>query len=72
MRRVSELLRQSKPNSAKQAVDHNTYMMAERARLMALTLRMRAAHVKVEAAAGMNSAAQDLQYTTFWEFSDEG
>tara|TARA_R110002012_G_scaffold104644_3_gene245253 strand:- start:12858 stop:14012 length:1155 start_codon:yes stop_codon:yes gene_type:complete len=72
MRRVSELLRQAKPNSAKQAVDHNTYMMAERARLMALTLRMRAAHVKVEAAAGMNSAAQDLQYTTFWEFSDEG
>jgi len=39
---------------------------------MALTLRLRAAHVKVEAAAGMNTAAQNLQYTTFWEFTDEG
>lgn len=72
MRRVSELLRQAEPTSAKEAVDHNTYMMAERARLMALTLRLRAAHVKVEAAAGMNTAAQNLQYTTFWEFTDEG
>lgn len=72
MRRIQGLLQQARPNTAKEAVDHNTYMMAERARLMALTLRLRAAHVKVEAAAGMSDAAQNLSYTTFWEYSDEG
>jgi len=45
-------------------------MIAERARLMALTLRLRAGAVKVEAAHGLSDAAQALQYSTFWEYSD--
>lgn len=39
------------------------------ARLMALTLRLRAGAVKVEAARGLSDAAQSLQYTTFWEYT---
>lgn len=71
MTRVAELLRAGKPENAKAAMDHSTYMLAERARLMALTMRLRAAHVKVEAARGMNDAAQELQHTTFWEYRNE-
>lgn len=71
MERVYGLLQQAEPTTEKEAVDHNTYMMAERARLMALTLRLRAAHVKVEAARGLNDAAQDLQNTDFWDYSDD-
>ena len=44
-------------------------MLAERARLMALTLRLRAGTVKVEAARGLSDSAQSLQYTTFWEYT---
>ena len=68
MERIYGLLQQSNPLSEKEAVDHNTYMMAERARLMALTLRLRAAQVKVEAARGLSDAAQGLQHTDFWEY----
>jgi hypothetical protein len=71
MQRIYGLLQQARPETEKQAVDHNTYMMAERARLMALTLRLRAAQVKVEAARGMSDAAQGLQATNFWEYHDE-
>ncbi|WP_370457311.1 lytic transglycosylase domain-containing protein [Salipiger sp. PrR003] len=71
MQRIYGLLQQARPETEKQAVDHNTYMMAERARLMALTLRLRAAQVKVEAARGMSDAAQGLQATNFWEYRDE-
>lgn len=71
MQRIYGLLQQARPETEKQAVDHNTYMMAERARLMALTLRLRAAQVKVEAARGMSDAAQGLQVTNFWEYRDE-
>ncbi|SFE87547.1 lytic transglycosylase domain-containing protein [Roseivivax sediminis] len=71
MERVYGLLQQAEPATQKEAVDHNTYMMAERARLMALTVRLRAAHVKVEAARGLNDAAQDLQNTDFWDYSDD-
>jgi hypothetical protein len=68
MERIYGLLQQSNPLSEKEAVDHNTYMMAERARLMVLTLRLRAAQVKVEAARGLSDAAQRLQHTDFWEY----
>lgn len=71
MTRIAALLRQGEPENAKAAMDHSTYMLAERARLMALTMRLRAAHVKVEAARGMNDAAQQLQHTTFWEYGNE-
>ena len=71
MQRIYGLLQQARPETEKQTVDHNTYMMAERARLMALTLRLRAAQVKVEAARGMSDAAQGLQATNFWEYRDE-
>ncbi|WP_417725789.1 lytic transglycosylase domain-containing protein [Salipiger sp.] len=67
MARILGLL-QTQPTTEKEAVDHNTYMMAERARLMALTLRLRAAQVKVEAARGLTDAAQGLQYSDFWEY----
>ena len=70
MARILGLLQQAEPISDKAAVDHNTYMLAERARLMALTLRLQAARVKVAAAAGLVEAADDLQHTTFWEYSD--
>ena len=70
MARIKGFLEEAKPQTAKQAVDQNTYMIAERARLMALTLRLRAAQAKVDAAAGVSAAAQDLQYTTFWEYTD--
>lgn len=71
MRRIVGLLDRAEPQNAKQAVDHNTYMLAERARLMALTMRLRAAHVKVESAAGLSGAAQQLQRTSFWKYSDD-
>ncbi|MBN8633023.1 MAG: lytic transglycosylase domain-containing protein [Rhodobacterales bacterium] len=70
MARIKGFLEQAKPQTPKEAVDQNTYMIAERARLMALTLRLRAGAVKVEAAHGLSDAAQALQYSTFWEYSD--
>ncbi|PZQ96158.1 MAG: lytic transglycosylase [Cereibacter sphaeroides] len=69
MSRIRQLLAEAKPQTPKEAVDHNTYMIAERARLMALTLRLRAGTVKVEAAKGLNDAAQSLQYSAFWEYT---
>lgn len=69
MRRVAAILDQGEPENAKEAMDYNTYVIAERARLMSLTLRLHAAHVKVEAAEGLNDASQLLQTTTFWEFN---
>ena len=44
-------------------------MLAERARLLGLTLRLRAGAVKVEAAKGLSDAAEALQYTDFWRYS---
>jgi hypothetical protein len=70
MARIKGFLETAKPETPKEAVDQNSYMLAERARLMALTLRLRAAAVKVEAARGLSDAAQSLQYSTFWEYSD--
>ena len=69
MARIKGFLEEAKPQTTKEAVDQNTYMLAERARLMALTLRLRASAVKVEAARGLSDAAQSLQYTTFWEYT---
>ena len=71
MARIKGFLEDAKPQTPKQAVDQNTYMIAERARLLALTLRLRAGAVKVEAASGLSDAAQALQHTTFWEYRDE-
>ena len=71
MARIKGFLEEAKPQSPKQAVDQNTYMVAERARLLALTLRLRAGAVKVEAASGLSDAAQALQYSTFWEYRHE-
>lgn len=71
MARIKGFLEEAKPQTPKQAVDQNTYMIAERARLLALTLRLRAGAVKVEAASGLSDAAQALQYSTFWEYRDE-
>ena len=70
MARIKGFLEEAKPQTPKEAVDQNTYVIAERARLMALTLRLRAGAVKVEAAHGLSDAAQALQYSTFWEYSD--
>ena len=61
MTRIAGLLRTANPDTAKEAMDHSTYMLAERGRLMALTLRLRAGHVMVEAGAEMSSAAEDLE-----------
>lgn len=72
MTRIAALLREDRPRNAKEALDRSTYMLAERARLMALTLRLRAAHVKVEAAQGLTEAANHLEQSTFWRYSDEG
>lgn len=72
MTRIAALLREDPPRNAKEALDRSTYMLAERARLMALTLRLRAAHVKVEAAQGLTEAADHLEQSTFWRYSDEG
>jgi hypothetical protein len=46
-------------------------MLAERARLLALTLRLRSGAVKVEAAKGLSDASQALQYSDFWRYSHE-
>lgn len=70
MARIKGFLEDAKPATQKEAVDHNSYMIGERARLMALTLRLRAGAVKVEAARGLSDAAEALQYSTFWEYSD--
>lgn len=69
--RSAALLREGRPADAKEAVDHSTYMLAERARLMALTLRRHAAEVKVEAARGLTEAADALETSTFWRYADE-
>lgn len=69
MRRIHGILTTSNPQSAKEAMDYNTYMLAERARLLALHIRLRSAHIKVLAAENMNKASQNLQATTFWEFN---
>lgn len=69
MARIAGLLEEAKPETSKQAVDQNTYMLAERARLLGLTLRLRAGAVKVEAAKGLSDAAEALQYTDFWRYS---
>lgn len=71
MKRVLALLRQATPEGAKEGVDYATYMEAERARLMALTLRQRAAQAKVEAAKGLSDAAQQAAHTTFWRYNSE-
>ena len=71
MQRIYGLLSEAEPENAKEAMDMNTYMLAERARLMALTLRLRAAHVKVEAARGLSDAAQNVAYTNFWEYKSD-
>jgi hypothetical protein len=71
MTRIAALLRQGQPEDSKAAMDHNTYMLAERARLMALTLRLRSAHVMVEAGEGMVDTAENLELTTFWRYKDE-
>ncbi|MGR3435793.1 MAG: lytic transglycosylase domain-containing protein [Shimia sp.] len=68
MRRSYELLRRAEPTSAKEAVDHNTYMAAERARILSLHLRQRAAAVRVEAARGLTEAADQLEQTQFWRY----
>ena len=70
MRRIAALLDQGKPASVKASVDMNTYMLAERARLMALTMRARAAQVKVETARGLTEASNQLQQTDFWRFHE--
>jgi hypothetical protein len=70
MGRTAALLRSGKPADAKESVDQNTYLIAERGRLMALMLRQRAAQVKVEAAAGMTRAAEDLEMASFWRYTD--
>lgn len=70
MMRIKGFLEKAKPETPKAAVDHNSYMIAERARLMALTLRLRAGAVKLEAARGLSDAAAALQHSTFWEYSD--
>lgn len=69
MGRIKALLERAAPKTAKEAVDHNTYMLAERARLMALTLRLRAAQAKVEAARGMTEAADQLENSQFWRYN---
>lgn len=69
MARIAGLLSEAKPQTSKQAVDQNTYMLAERARLMALSLRLRAGAVKVEAAKGLSDAAEALQHSDFWRYS---
>ena len=69
MARIKGFLEEAKPQTPKEAVDQNTYMIAERARLMALTLRLRVGAVKVDAAGDLSDAAQALQYSTFWEYS---
>ena len=71
MKRIAGLLKRAKPGSAKEAVDYNTYMLAERARLMALTLRLRAARVKVDAAESMVEAADLYRQLEFWRYEDE-
>ena len=71
MSRIAGLLRTAEPETAKEAMDHNTYMMAERGRLMALTLRLRASHVMVEAGGGMVETAENLEMSTFWRYTDE-
>ena len=71
MTRIAGLLRTANPDTAKEAMDHSTYMLAERGRLMALTLRLRASHVMVEAGAEMASAAEDLEMSTFWRYTDD-
>ncbi len=70
MRRIAGILDQGEPENAKEAMDYNTYLMAERGRLMALTQRLRAAQVKVETAEGLYEASQQLQATRFWEFNE--
>jgi len=71
MGRMAALLREGRPATAKEAVDLSTYVLAERARLMALTLRRHAAAVKVEAAGGLVEAADALETTTFWRYADD-
>jgi hypothetical protein len=70
MTRIVSLLKEDPPKNAKEAMDHSTYMLAERARLMALTLRLRAAHAKVQAGEGMTGAAEKLELSTFWRYTD--
>lgn len=71
MGRIAALLREMAPQDAKEAADYNTYMLAERARLMALTLRLRASQVMVEAGREMSSAAESLEVSTFWRYTDD-
>ena len=71
MTRIAALLQTAEPQDAKEAMDYNTYMLAERGRLMALTLRLRASQVMVEAGSEMVDAAEDLELSTFWRYTDE-
>lgn len=69
MARIKAVLAAAKPLTPKQAVDQNSYMIAERARLLALTLRLRAGGVKVAAARGLTEAAENLQQSSFWIYA---
>lgn len=71
MQRVLGILKRNPPVTAKQAVDTNTYMRAEFARLLALLLRQRAATIKVEAAEGMSHSAEVFVTTEFYEFKED-
>ncbi len=70
MQRIASLLSRPQPTSVKQSVDFNTYMLAERDRLMALSLRMAAAEARADGAKGMYQAARQLTASTFWEYSN--
>ena len=71
MGRIAALLRKMDPQDAKEAEDYNTYMLADRARLMALTLRLRASQVMVEAGRELTTSAEALEISTFWRYTDE-
>ena len=71
MGRIAALLRTARPKSAKEAMDQNTYMAAERGRLMALTLRLRASQVMVEAGGAMVGSAEHLEMSNFWRYTDD-
>lgn len=71
MTRIAALLRTAEPENAKAAMDHSTYMLAERARLMGLTLRLRASQAMVEAGREMTDSAENLEISTFWRYTND-
>ncbi len=70
MSRSAGILGAAEPRDAKQAMDLNTYMRAERTRLLALSLRRKATRVMADAGAEMIFAADDLQTGEFWRFTE--